>query len=155
METSKEVMALFSDEKIVVTDHQIATKNNTDLSFTNIKKVIYIIEGAEKDNLEEPLAVLLQKMNAAIKYNDEDKQILFYPKNTIISLELLKQVYHCELVVIFGSLWNLEHSQFQFIDNKLLKINGIQVIQTDTLSIIHENATAKTAFWNAIKVIIQ
>jgi hypothetical protein len=155
METSKEVMALFSNEKIVVTHRQIATTPASALSITNNKKVIYIIEGAEQDNFNEPLSILLQKMNAAIKYSDEDKQILFYQKNTIISLELLKQVYHCELVVIFGKIWNQEGSQFQFVDNKLIKINGIQVIQTDTLAFIHENAAAKTAFWNALKLMIQ
>ncbi len=155
METSKEVMALFSDEKIVVTHRQIAITSAPDLLNTNTKKVIYIIEGTEKDNLEEPLAGLLQKMNAAIRYTDEDKQILYYEKNTIISLELLKQVFNCELVVIFGSVWNQDHSQFQFSNNTLLKMNGIQVMQTDTLAILHENATAKTAFWNAIKVVLQ
>ena len=155
METSKDVLALFSGEKIVVTPLQISTTSISDLTITNSKKVIYIVEGTEKDNFNEPLAVLLQKMNAAIKYSDDDKEILFYSKNTIISLELLKQLYHCELVVIFGSIWNQEGSQFQFIDNKLLKINGIQVIQTNSLAYLHENATAKTAFWNALKVVLQ
>ena len=155
MNTINEVYSLFLNDKIYINNEKIT--NDSQLSSdsaTSCKKTLYIVEWSEKVEFDMKYKELITKMNAAIKYEVEEMEILCVEKGTLVNILQLKENYGCELIALFGNFINSSNSQMNFPLNKAMIINEVRVIQTNSIEEIYTDASLKSLFWNAIKTIL-
>lgn len=122
------------------------------ISLTNLQEIEWL--GEKQSNLllvikkkqwQEVHKVFLEKILAALNYNQNDYMIALCKENLDVVHEIFKQKK--EHIFNFGVRLN----NLTFPQNKLIKIHNANFIETLDLSSLEQDAKVKTIFWNQIK----
>ena len=138
---------LFENKKV----YMVSAKAGSNTGKFSQKVIVVYRYNSEK--LPESLQQMLDKLLQACKFNITETAYINMDIETDISLGIIQETYPAEVVLVFGET-GLERNLLKLKKNIPFVINGLKVIQADSLSTLHGNDREKKALWGGLQKLL-
>jgi hypothetical protein len=105
------------------------------------------------EKLPEPLQQMLDRLLQACKFAPSATEYINMDFNTNISLGTIKETYPAEVLLIFGET-GLERNLQKLKRNIPFLINGLKIIQAESLTALNGNDKEKKALWGGLQKLL-
>jgi hypothetical protein len=136
---------LYNKQKVYHVQDGVATT----ISKTNLRKAV-IVYDLPTETLQQPLQEMLDKLIQACKFKPEETIYLNARFTTDTSLGALQNKYNPVAVLVFGDV-PISRNLAKLKKNFAYDLNGVKVVNTDSMEVLVKNDAAKKALWGVLK----
>ena len=140
---------LFNKQKVFTIQDSVTTTITS-----NTHKKVVVVFSMDNETMPQPVKDMLDKLIQACQFKPEETAYLNALFTEDVSLGHLQNTYNPKAVLVFGDT-EISRNLTKLKKNFPYDLNGIKVLNAESLEILVKNDAAKKTLWGVLKKMLQ